>query len=135
LEKADEAIKKAEEDLKATEEWSLLEAAKAARAAIGPLPKVPKIGTSRGGDGSRKKAPNGLTPNMIKVLQSMTDGAERTAAGIAEATDILKGKRIPQIVELGCLEELVPEEGQRGKRYVITDLGRTELEKALAEVD
>jgi len=132
---ADEAVVKAQKDLEATEEWSLLQMAKEARAAIGPLPKIPKLGggTSRGGDGSRKKTPNGLTPNMVKVLSSMTDGAERSAAQIAEATGIFKGKRIPQIVELGCLEEMVPEEGQRGKRYVITDKGREELEKALAE--
>ncbi len=131
IKEADAAVTAAEEALKLTEEWAELEAAKAVRAAIGPLPKVRK--TREGGGGGGRKAANGLTPNMIKVLQLMEDGEVRTASEIAVATEILKGKRLPELVQLGALEELVPDEGKRGKRFQITDSGKEQLAKALAE--
>lgn len=131
---ADEAVVAAQKDLEATEEWAFLAVAKEARAALGSLPKARKVREGGGGGGTRGKAKNGLTPNMIRVLDCMTDGEEKTASQIAEATGIMKGKRLPELVELGYLKELVPEESMgRGKRFVITDDGREALEKAQAE--
>lgn len=128
---ADEAVTQAQKDLEATEEWSFLVEAKKAREALGKLPKARK---TREGGGTRGKRANGLTPNMVKVLECMADGEEKTASQIANATGILKGKRLPELVEAGFLSELLPEESiGRGKRFVITDAGRDALEKAKSE--
>jgi hypothetical protein len=124
---ADAAVAKAQRELEYTEEWSILEDAKKHRASIGPLPKLARA------KGEGRKSFNGLTPNMIKVLEAMDDGNIRTASEIADSTGIQKGKKLPQIVEGGLLEELVPEEGVRGKRFKITAKGREELKKAKAQ--
>lgn len=81
-----------------------------------------------------KKAPaakreNGVTPNMVKVLGVLKSGKEYTARELADKTGIVKGKRLPQLVEMGLAKELVPEEGERGKRFVITAAGRKALTK------
>lgn len=134
LAEADAKIAKAQKDLEATEEWKVLKAMEAERAAIGPLPKVRAPREDGAPRGPRKKAVNGMTPNMIRVLEVMVDGGERTSSQLAEATGILKGKRLPEMVELGYLSELVAEEGSgRGKRFVITDAGKDALAKAKTE--
>jgi DNA repair exonuclease SbcCD ATPase subunit len=126
IKEADAAIEKCLADLEKTEEWKLLQKAKAAREAIGPLPRATRSGSTI------RKVTNGLTPNMVRVLTLMSDGEIRLAADIGRETKIAKGKRLPELVERGMLKQLVPEEGVRGSRFQITDAGRAALEEALA---
>jgi hypothetical protein len=135
LDEADEKIVRAKRDLEATEEWAVLTAALKAREEIGPLPKVPKGGggAPRASGGGRK-ASNGLTSKMVKILGVMTPGVRYGSAALAELTGILKGKPFPLMEEMGLLEVEIPQEGEgRGKRFLITEKGREELEKALNE--
>jgi len=138
---ADEAIKKAQADLEATEEWSLLEAAKEARAAIGPLPKVPKIGTSR--SGSRVVRTSGeLTGSQVRAMTALKENGRLNRKQLAEITGQLKGwSKMFGTREGGngglCdrgLVELIVHEGE-SMSYELTPTGLEALEKALAEVD
>jgi hypothetical protein len=71
---------------------------------------------------------------MVKILGVMTPGVRYGSAALAELTGILKGKPFPLMEEMGLLEVEIPQEGEgRGKRFMITDKGREELEKALNE--
>lgn len=80
------------------------------------------------------REPKDLTPNMVKVLNDLYNaGSARTASEIALSTSILKGKRLPQLVEKGYLVEFPPKEGERGKKFKITAAGRKALDKALKE--
>ena len=79
------------------------------------------------------REPKDLTPNMVKVLEALKSGTVLTASGITEATGIDKGRRLPELVEKGYLQELVPEEGSRGKRFKLTAPGRKALDRALKE--
>lgn len=79
------------------------------------------------------REPKDLTPNMIRVLDCLKDGTVRTATEIAEATDIKKGKRLPDIVAKGYIAESPPKEGERGKKFKITSAGKKALEKAKKE--
>ena len=79
------------------------------------------------------RVPKDLTPNMIKVLEDVRDGIVKTASEIAESTGILKGKRLPELVEKTYLIEIPPKEGERGKKFKITAAGRKALDKALKE--
>lgn len=79
------------------------------------------------------RIPKDLTPNMIKVLSDLTSGLARTASEIALSTGILKGKRLPELVEKTYLIEIPPKEGERGKKFKITAEGRKALNKALKE--
>lgn len=129
IEDADAKVVKCDKDRKATEEWKLWEKAVAEREALGSLPKVKKGGVVSGT--RTKKAPNGLTGNMIKLLNVMDDGVTYGSGKLAEMTGIAKGKPFPLMEEMGLLEVQI-HEGERGKRFLITKKGREELEKALA---
>lgn len=81
-------------------------------------------------NGGKDKASNGskLTPNMEKVLGALSKVKEPvTAAKLVELTGIVKGKRLPELVEAGLIKVLVPEEGKRGQRYQVTPAGRKAL--------
>ena len=79
------------------------------------------------------REPKDLTPNMVKVLEALRSGEVMTATEITEATEIEKGRRLPELVEKGYITEMIPEEGKRGKRFKITATGRKALDKALKE--
>ena len=135
IEEADERIKAAEKALKLTEEFAEFAAAKKAREEVGPLPKVPKGGGGGGSKGPRKRASNGLTPKMVRLLKVMADGVARGSAELADLSDIAKGKPFPEMYDMGIIDITVPDEGERGRRFSITDKGREALEKALSEDD
>lgn len=71
-----------------------------------------------------------VTGNMLKILNALKDGKERTAAELVEKTGIVKGKRLPEMTQAGYIKTLVAEEGQRGQRYVITAAGKKLLQKS-----
>lgn len=77
------------------------------------------------------REPKDLTPNMVKVLECLKDRSIKTASEISDKTGIVKGRRLPELVEKGYLKEMVPEEGKRGKRFQLTANGRKALDKAL----
>ena len=79
-----------------------------------------------------RKTFNELSQNMMKVLESLK-GGEKTAREITENTGIVKGRRLPELVEKGHVSEMVPVEGKRGKRFKILASGRKALDKALKE--
>ena len=132
---ADEAVVAAQKDLEATEEWAFLVSAKEARAALGSLPKARKGG---GGGGGTPKGPKGgaagLKMVMVRLLRAMADGATRGSAELAELSGIAKGKPFPELYDMGLINIEVPAEGERGRRFTITDAGLEALEKAEAEL-
>jgi DNA-binding MarR family transcriptional regulator len=103
------------------------------------MPKTAELPVKKGKVAKEEKKeqtprePKDLTPNMMKVLDSLKSGSVLTAAEISSSTGIDKGRRLPELVEKGYLQELVAEEGKRGKRFKITPVGRKALEKALKE--
>jgi hypothetical protein len=130
IEKADEEVKKTKEALDAAikklKEHAAHEKAVAHRESIGPMPKVRVSGGVRKGNGA-------VTGKMLKILEVLKDGAVRGSGWIAEATGIDKGKPFPLMEEMGLLNVTVPPEGERGKRFTITEKGREELAKAPKE--
>lgn len=76
------------------------------------------------------KTSSGVTPNMLKVLKSLKTGRDMTAAQLSKSTGIVKGKKLPKMVEAGLLKQMNPEEGTRGCRFQITAAGKKALETA-----
>lgn len=68
------------------------------------------------------------TPNQGKVMKALSKAKHpMTAAQLVKATGVVKGKRLPQLVEAGYVSTLVAEEGTRGQRYQLTPAGRKVL--------
>lgn len=133
IKEADEAIAAAQKDLEATDEWKFLVAAKEARQAIGPLPKVRKGGGERvSGQRGPKGGAAGLSMTTVRVLRAMSDGVTRNGKEIGELSGILKGKRFPELYDAGLIDIHVPQEGERGRTFTITQAGLDALEKAEA---
>lgn len=81
----------------------------------------------------KPRKPRDLTPNMIEVLKALKGGSIMTASEISEVSGVLKGRRLPELVEKKYINEMVPEEGKRGKRFKIMAAGKKALDKALKE--